>query len=132
MVRGTDYLSMHRGNGPIVADDFMSDGREISGFHWRGSHFKNAGQGDERNVSFEISIHQDCPAGDAFCGNGGPYNYSTPRDGTYFDAIVDVEEDFFGTTAGGEDVYEYWLSGEGLPGPSFWDGTWKEVAGETY
>lgn len=131
MEQGTDYLSMHRNDGPIVADDFKSDGREISGFHWWGSYFKGAGQGAERNVSFEISIHQDCPTG-SDCQNGGPYNYSTPSDGNYFSAVVSAEEDFFGTTDGGEDVYEYWLSVEGLPGPSFWDGTWKEVAGETY
>ena len=132
MRQGTDYLSMHRSFGPIVADDFKSDGRKITGFHWWGSYFKDARQGDERNVSFELSIHQDCPAGNAACENGGPYNYSTPSDGNYFSTLVSAEEDFFGTTAGGEDVYEYWVSVEDLPGPSFWAGTWDEVAGETY
>lgn len=33
MGQGTDNLSMHRLNGPVVADDFRSDGRPISGFH---------------------------------------------------------------------------------------------------
>lgn len=140
MVRGTDYLSMHRSNGPIVVDDFRSDGRPISGFHWWGSYLIDpttgvewdTGQGPERAVSFEISIHQDCPIGDPTCNNGGPYPYSTPSDGGYFSAIVNVEEDFFGTTAAGENVYEYWLSVEGLTGPDFWNGTWNEVAGEIY
>ena len=133
--QGTDYLSMHRSFGPIVADDFRSDGREITGFHWWGSYGAewDTGQGAERTVSFEISLHEDCPIGDPNCGNGGPYSYSTPRDGNYFSALVNVEEDFYGTTAGGEeDVYEYWLDVSGLPGPSFWGGTWNEVAGEIY
>ena len=144
MDRGTDYLSMHRTNGPIVADDFRSDGRPISGFHWWGSYLTIPGTNQEwetgqvpdpsltRNVSFEISIHQDCPIRDPNCGNGGPYPYSTPRDGNYFSAIVQAEEIFFGTTAGGENVYEYWLSVENLRGPDFWRGTWNEVAGEIY
>ena len=140
MDQGTDYLSMHRADGPIVVDDFRSDGRPISGFHWWGSYLPDptgqewdAGQGaTARDVSFEISIHQDCPVGDPNCGNGGPYQYSTPSNGNYFSAIVNVEEDFFGTTAGGENVYEYWLDVQGQPGPGFWGDTWNEVAGEIY
>jgi hypothetical protein len=132
MDQGTDYVSMHRSGGPVVVDDFQSDGRTIAGLHWWGSYFQDAMQGAERDVSFEISFHQDCPANDATCNNGGPFPYSTPRDGTYFSVIVDAEEDFFGTTAGGEDVYEYWLDLTGIPGPDFWGGTWNEVAGEIY
>lgn len=132
MEAGTDYLSMHRTNGPVVVDDFQSDGRPIVGFHWWGSYFQDAGQGAERNVQFEISFHQDCPIGDATCGNGGPYAYSTPSNGNYFSTIVTAEEDFYGTTASGEDVYEYWLSLAGIPGPDFLGGTWNEVAGEIY
>ncbi len=140
MDTGTDQLSMHRSFGPVVADDFRSDGRPITGFHWWGSYLTDpgtnqewdAGQGAERNVRFEMSFHQDCPIGDAGCGNGGPFPYSTPRDGNYFSAIFDVEEDFFGTTVGGENVYEYWLRVEGTPGPDFLGGTWDEVAGEIY
>ena len=67
MDRGTDVLSMHRTNGPVVADDFVSDGRAIAGFHWWGSYLPDpttgqewvTGQGAERSVSFEISFHQD-------------------------------------------------------------------------
>ena len=95
MDQGIDYLFMHRTNGPIVVDDPQSDGREISAFHWSDSYLKDpnsgqdwdAGQGPERIVSFEISIHQDCPVGDAACGNGRLYNYSTSRDVNYFSAI---------------------------------------------
>lgn len=136
MDQGTDQLSMHRSFGPVVADDFQSDGRPITGFHWWGSYFEDASQvpdsAIDRIVSFEISFHQDCPIVDPTCNNGGPYPYSTPRDGTYFSAVVDVEEDFFGTTAGGEDVYEYWLDVTNLTGPGFLGGTWDEIAGTIY
>jgi len=139
MDQGVDTLSMHRTNGPVVVDDFQSDGRPIVGFHWWGSYLTDptgqewdTGQGAERLVSFEISFHQDCPIGDATCGNGGPYQYSTPSDGNYFFAIVNAEETFYGTTAAGENVYEYWLDLAGIPGPSFLGGTWNEVAGEIY
>lgn len=77
-------------------------------------------------------MHQDCPAGDPTCGNQGPYPYSTPSDGGYYSAIFAVEEDFYGTTAGGENVYEYWLRVQGSPGPAFLNGTWNEVTGEIY
>ncbi len=139
MDQGTDQVSMHRSLGPVVADDFRSDGRPIAGFHWWGSYLMDptgqewdAGQGLERTVQFEISFHQDCPANDATCNNSGPFPFSTPRDGSYFSAVFDVEEDFVGTTAGGENVYEYWVSLVGVPGPSFLGGTWEEVAGEIY
>lgn len=132
MDQGTDFVSMHRSGGPVVVDDFRSDGRPIVGFRWWGSYFQDAGQGAERTVSFELSFHQDCPVADATCGNGGPYPYSTPRDGGYFSAIYNVEEDFFGTTAGGQDVYEYWVDVRDTPGPGFLGGTWNEVAGEIY
>ena len=125
----------------MVADDFRSNGKPIFGFHWWGSYLTDpntgqewdTGQGAERTVSFEISFHQDCPAGDATCSNGGPFPYSTPSNNPfYFSAIYDVEEDFFGTTAAGENVYEYWLRVDGTPGPDFLGGTWDEVAGEIY
>lgn len=127
MDRGTDYLSMHRTNGPIVADDFESDGRDIWGFHWWGSYFLDAGQVADPNVDrmirFEISFHGDCPVG-SFGQPGCIYNYqySYPQQ-SYQYVIVDVEESFFGTTAAGEDVYEYWVA---LSTP------WKEIAGNTY
>ncbi len=129
MDRGTDYLSMHRTNGPVVADDFQSDGRDIYGFHWWGSYLTDpttseefaTGQGAERNVSFEISFHNDCPALDPSCGQD-VYDYSTPST-DYTSVIVEAEEDFFGITASGETVYEYWVL---LPVP------WEEIAGETY
>jgi len=127
MGSGTDYLSMHRTNGPIVADDFQSDGRDIYGFHWWGSYFQGVDVGQtqdptvERNISFEISFHNDCPAFDPSCGRD-VYNYSTPST-DYTSVIVNAEEDFFGITASGETVYEYWVL---LPVP------WKEIAGETY
>jgi len=128
MDAGTDYLSMHRSGGPVVADDFQSDGRDIYGFHWWGSYFMDTGQVAnhtvDRNVSFEISFHEDCPAGDVTCVQPGQpaYNYSTPSH-NYTSVIVNAEEDFYGFTATGEAVYEYWVL---LPQP------WEEVAGETY
>lgn len=140
MDQGIDLLSMHRSFGPVIADDFRSDGRPITGFHWWGSYLIDpatnqewdTGQGPERSVSFEISFHQNCPANDTTCNNGGPFPYATPRDGAYFSTIVSAEEDFFGTTAAGENVYEYWLDVSSIPGPDFLGGTWNEVAGEIY
>lgn len=125
---GGDTLSMHRTGGPIVADDFMSDGRDIYGFHWWGSYFQDAGQSQDptvdRNVSFEISFHNDCPAGDATCVLPGEpaYNYSTPSH-DYTSVIMDAEEDFFGFTDDGVAIYEYWAL---LPQP------WEEIAGQIY
>lgn len=140
MVDGDDNLSMHRTGGPVVADDFVSDGRVIAGFHWWGSYFEDAGQGPaERIVQFEISFHENCPAGSAdpnCVGAGGlPHPYSTPKDRTgasYYSAIYDVEEDFYGTTADGIDIYEYWVAVDGSSAPSFLNFTWEEIAGETY
>lgn len=132
MDTGIDTLSMHRSFGPVVADDFRSDGRPITGFRWWGSYFQDVNQGPNRDVSFEISLHLDCPAFDATCNNGGPYDYATPSDGNYFSAIITAEEKYFGTTSLGDDVFEYWFSVEGLLGPDFWGGTWNEVAGEIY
>ena len=142
---GTDQLSMHRSGGPVVADDFVSNGKPITGFHWWGSYLNDPSTGQEwdagqvanpnvdRLVSFEISFHQDCPAGDPTCNNSGPFPFSTPSNNpSYFDVILDVEESFFGTTNGGENVYEYWVSVVGIPGPGFLGGTWDEIADETY
>ncbi len=141
MVDGDDNLSMHRSGGPVVADDFVSDGRVIAGFHWWGSYFQNAGQSQtERTVQFEISFHENCLAGsaDPDCidqNTGQPHPYSTPKDRTgasYFSQIYDVEEDFFGTTDDGIDIYEYWVAVDDTSAPSFLNFTWEEIAGETY
>jgi hypothetical protein len=133
MIDANDTLSMHRSNGPVVADDFVSDGRVIAGFHWWGSYFQDSGQGSERDVVFEISFHEDCPLGDPTCNNGGPYPYSTPsQNPSYFSDILTVEEDFYETTADGVDIYEYWALVDPNNGPGFLNGTWWENAGETY
>ena len=140
---GIDILSMHRSNGPVIADDFQSDGRPIAGFHWWGSYLTDpatgqewgTGQGADRQLSFESSLHQNCPAGTLGCnnGNGGnPYNFDTPSNNPpYFSAIVSATEQFVGNF-NGSNVYEYWLDLTGIPGPDFLAGTWNEVAGDIY
>ena len=132
MVNAEDTLSMHRSLGPVVADDFLSDGQELIGFHWWGSYFEDTGQGAERDVSFEISFHENCLAGDPTCNNGGPFPFSTPSNGNYFSDIFTVEEDFYGTTSNGVDIYEYWVRVDPDFGPSFLGGTWETIVGETY
>ena len=133
MVNAEDNLSMHRSFGPVVVDDFLSDGQEIIGFHWWGSYFQDAGQGPaERDVSFEISFHENCLAGDPTCNNGGPFPFSTPSNGNYFSDIFTVKENFFGTTANNVDIYEYWVKVDPNVGPSFLGGTWEPIAGEAY
>ena len=135
MVGGTDYLSMHRSNGPVVVDDFRSDGRPILGFHWWGSYFSDdpvLQPLQDRQVAFEISFHTDCPAGTpvtAQCPGlpvagapDQPYPFSTPGQPYQFQ-LVSAEESFFGSTQLGERVYEYWAL---LPAP------WDEVAGNVY
>ena len=69
-------------------------------------------------MQFELSYHSDCPAGapvSAQCpgdprssGSPLPYTYSTPGQ-PYSFQIVAAQETFFGTTAAGEDVYEYFV-----------------------
>lgn len=140
MIDADDTLSMHRSFGPVVADDFVSNGRSIIAFHWWGSYFLETGQGPERDVLFEISFHENCAANsaDAQCVNtltGSPHPYSTPRDrsgSSYFSDIFVVEEDFFGTTSDGVDIYEYWARVDSTNGPSFLGGEWKPAPGETY
>ncbi len=141
MVNAEDNLSMHRSGGPVVADDFVSDGREIVGFHWWGSYFEDARQSrtGERNVFFEISFHENCAAGstDSQCvgAAGAPHPFATPKDRTgssYFSAIFEAEEDFFGTTTNGVDIYEYWVAVDPNTAPGFLNNTWLEEAGETY
>lgn len=118
MVNGTDFLSMHRTFGPVVVDDFTVDKPQILGVRWWGSYFLDAGQSPQqpRLVTFELSHHVDCPAntpvtptcpGDPRGGAApAPYPYSTPGQPYQFQ-ILQAQETFFGTTAQGEDVYEY-------------------------
>ncbi len=117
MNMGTDILSMHRSFGPVVADDFQSNGKDIIGFRWWGSYFQDEPDlgGGDRQVNFEISFHPDCPAG--VCES-----FSTPGQ-SYTSEIVSTEESLFGTTQGGENVYEYWAL---LATP------WPEIAGDIY
>lgn len=121
MVAGTDILSMHRLNGPVVADDFIVTKPEIVGFKWWGSYFAASGQSrtQSRGVNFELSYHPDCVAGapisaqcpgDPRSANGPlPYAYSTPGQPYRFQILTALET-FFGTTAAGEDVYEYMVT----------------------
>ena len=119
MLAGTDYLSMHRAFGPVVADDFTVDEPQLLGVRWWGSYFADAGQsrGTTRQVQFEMSRHVDCPAGtpiSPFCpgdprstaGAPQPYAYSTPGQPYRFQ-LVSATEAYLGITASGEDVYEY-------------------------
>lgn len=140
MLAGTDTLSMHRSYGPVVADDFIVQKPEIVGFRWWGSYFAAAGQtpGQQRGVTFELSYHSDCPAGapiSAQCPGDPrpagaaptPYGYSTPGQ-PYSFQVLTAQETYFGTTARGEDVYEYFVM---LPTP--WGATagaiaWLDVA----
>jgi hypothetical protein len=117
MNQGTDWLSMHRANGTVVVDDFRSTGSPIVGFHWWGSYFNsdpNLQPGQQRQVSFEVSLHPDVPA--------VPPQFSTPGQPYQFQ-IVNAQETFFGITAGGQNVYEYWAK---LIIP------WSETAGTIY
>lgn len=120
MVFGIDYLSMHRVTGPVVVDDFRSNGMPIVGFHWWGSYFQNdpnLGPTQDRNVQFEISFHPDVPA-----GNDPNYTFSTPGQPYQFQ-LVTAEESFFGTTQSQQRVYEYW---------ALLNTPWTEVAGNIY
>lgn len=120
MVNGTDIVSMHRTNGPVVADDFIVQKPQIVGLHWWGSYLQDdpaLPPSMSRVVQFEVSLHPDCPAnaplsaqcpGDprgAISANSG-YTYSTPGQPYQFQ-IIDAAESFFGMTVGGEVVYEY-------------------------
>lgn len=118
MVSGTDYLSMHRANGPVVADDFIVTKPLIVALRWWGSYFLSDPQlppPPTRNVSFEVSYHPDCTSGalsppqcpgDPRTG-GAAYSYSTPGQPYQFQTPVVATESFFGTTGSGERVYEY-------------------------
>lgn len=121
MLNGTDYLSMHRSNGPVVADDFVVVKPEIWALRWWGSYFQNdpmLNGGQQRQVSFEISYHPDCPAGFPISpqcpgdprGSAGaptPYDHSTPGQPYQFQAGVIATETFYDVTFAGERVYEY-------------------------
>lgn len=128
MQAGTDWLSMHRTFGPVVADDFVVQKPEVVALRWWGSYFSDdplLGPGQQRPVSFEVSYHPDCPAGapvSAQCpgdprgnlGTSAPYAHSTPGQPYQFQAGVMATEVFFGLTAAGERVYEYFAD---LPVP---------------
>lgn len=114
MDQGISWRSVHQVDGPVVADDFESNGLPILGFHWWGSYLDGQGPDTGMYKSFEISFHPDVPVGpDGFSVPGQPYQHQ----------MVSAQESFFGTTNGGVDVYEYWAL---LSTP------WEEVAGETY
>lgn len=115
-ITGGDYLSMHRVNGPVVADDFKSNGAPILGFHWWGSYVIGY-QPTGAPVQFEISFHPDNPA-----IPGVPGSFSTPGQPYQFQ-LVTAQETFYGFTGAGLGVYEYWAL---LPTP------WTEIAGNTY
>lgn len=144
MVAGTDYTSMHRANGPVVADDFVVHKNEIVGLRWWGSYFQDdplSPPGPGRVVSFEISYHPDCVANAAVSAQcpGDPrngnlaYPYSTPGQPYQFQVPVLATEVLFGITAAGERVYEYfaWLDTPlvAVPGVVSWlDIAW--IAGQ--
>jgi len=115
---GTDWLSIHQADGPIVADDFMSNGQLITGFHWWGSYL----DGHEPTSGwkwFEVSMHPDDPTTQPFSQPG----YFQPPEDPYRFQFVLAQETYYGTTAGGEKVYEYW---------ALLNEPWTEEAGETY
>ena len=66
------------GRGPSLFALDARTGRPIAGFHWWGSYLTDpatgqewgTGQGADRQVSFEVSLHQNCPAGTLGCNNG--------------------------------------------------------------
>jgi len=119
MNEGIDYLSMHRSYGPVVVDDFQSDGRPIYGFHWWGSYIANdpnLPSGQSQSISFEISFHPNVPAGQDV------YTFSTPGQPYQFQ-IVYAQEILFGTTQAGQKVYEYW---------ALLNTPWQETAGNIY
>jgi hypothetical protein len=115
MDQGTDWLSIHQTDGPVVVDDFMSNGMPIVGFHWWGSYLDGLDPDPGMWKSFEISFHTDVPAGQQ-------EPFSVPSQ-TYQFQIVLAQETFYGQTVGGENVYEYWAK---------IDPWWSEEAGEIY
>jgi len=111
---GTDWLSIHQVDGPVVVDDFESNGMPIAGFHWWGSYLDGMDPDPGMWKMFEISFHTDVPVGQD--------PFSQPSQEYQFQMIL-TQETFYGTTNGGEDVYEYW---------ALLDYLWLEEAGQIY
>lgn len=140
MVNGTDIVSMHRTNGPVVATISLS--RNPRSWACTGGSYL---QDDpalppsmSRVVQFEVSLHPDrpsnaplsaqCPGDPRGAISASGYTYSTPGQPYQFQ-IIDAAESFFGMTVGGEVVYEYRAT---LNTP--WDSTpgaieWLDIAG---
>jgi len=110
MDTGTDYLSVHQTNGPVVVDDFLcTSPLPIVALHWWGSYLDGAPV-IEGLKSFEVSFHPD---GVGVSEPGQPYDFQ----------IIQAQETFYGTTNAREDVYEYW---------AYLDTSWEQVEGRTY
>jgi hypothetical protein len=118
MDQGTDWLSTHQSYGPVVADDFMSDGRLILGFHWWGSYLDGLDPDPGTHKQFEVSFHGDVPDPEP----ENPLTFSQPTQSYQYQLVL-AQETYYGTTAGGEKVYEYWGL---LPTP------WEEIEGKIY
>ena len=113
MDQGVDQYSVHVGNAVASNDYLCDDPRSVVAVRWWGSYLDNSGPDDGVVAwpTFEIAFHYDIPAGMQDPETGETLNYSHPFGIPLYHPWVTAQEEYYGTTLGGERVYEYnaWL-----------------------
>ena len=110
MNQGVDKYSVHLGNAVCSNDWQCTSPEPVVAVRWWGSYLDGHDPGSGPNqVPFELVLHWDVPANTVSPDSGEVLAYSHPGNNgplpVWFN--LSVQEHFYGTTAGGEKVYEY-------------------------
>ena len=108
---GVDHLSIH-GGGPVCTNDWQcNDPEPIVAVRWWGSYPDGYEPNDGGMIPFELVFHFDLPANmfDPETNEFLAYSHPTNPPGALLPLWFNVQaqEDYYGTTVGGEKVYEY-------------------------
>jgi hypothetical protein len=113
MDQGVDQYSVHVGSAVASNDYECDDSRPVVAVRWWGSYL----DGSEPTPggawpTFELVFHYDVPAGMQDPTYGNILSYSHPFDPWIYYEHLQAQETYYGTTLGGEKVYEYngWLA----------------------
>lgn len=111
MDQGVDHTSIHVGPAVCTNDWQCDDPAPIVAVRWWGSYLDGYEPDDGGMIPFELVFHFDLPANmvDPETGEQLAYSHPTNPPGALLPMWFNIvaQEDFYGTTVGGEKVYEY-------------------------
>jgi len=124
---GVDQYSVHVGDAVCSNDYLCTDPCAVLAVRWWGSYLDGTDPGPGPNIkTFELAFHYDVPAGMQDPESGEILPYSHPFDSPIYHPDVNATEVYYGTTTGGEKVYEYYAT---LPEP-FDQNYWRYQDGD--